>query len=214
MRCREACGRVGSVGGPSGPDRMDGEVIERITDEDAEGSGTDYDSDLGFLHNFPEGSHGETSHDDRVAYAGPGLTEPERELADEQERIRDRFERLARDSGMGGGGGGLASDDDAMAVIDAADRFGVAALEDDSEQTIQERERIAMALADFAVKAPKPANEYHFFGIIQKQSTTSQGNINLTIEVPWEHRHEVFRALAEMPFACLIRLTGAESNDE
>ena len=44
-----------------------------------------------------------------------------------------------------------------MAVIDAADRFGVAALEDDSEQTIQERERIAMALADFAVKAPKPA---------------------------------------------------------
>ena len=101
-----------------------------------------------------------------------------------------------------------------MAVIDAAERFGVAALEDDSEQTIQERERIAMALADFAVKAPKPANEYHFFGIIQKQSTTSQGNINLTIEVPWEHRHEVFRALAEMPFACLIRLTGAESNNE
>ena len=26
---------------------MDGEVIERITDEDAEGSGPDYDSDLG-----------------------------------------------------------------------------------------------------------------------------------------------------------------------
>ena len=199
---------------------MDGEVIERFPDGDTESGGNDLDGDLGFIHDFAQGSGGEVDHDDRIALAGEGLTADERELADERDRIRelertrDRFERFAGDRGMGDGGGGLATANDALAVIDASERFGVAALEDDSEQTLLERQRIAEALAEYARKPSRPADEYSFYAVIQKQGTTSQGNISLNLEVPWEHRHEVFRALGEMPFACLIKMTGAELPDD
>ena len=97
-----------------------------------------------------------------------------------------------------------------MAVIDAAERFGADALADDSEEAIRERARISTALAEHARKPTPPVDEYRFFGIVSKQSTSNQGNLILTMEVPWEHRHQVWKALESMPFACMVTMKGVE----
>ena len=155
----------------------------------------------------------------RDAYAGPGLTDPERELADERNRIRelertrDRFERFAADRGLGGGRGTSVGDDDALAIIDAAARFGASAV-DDSDAVIQERERIAAILTDFAQRDPKPKDEYHFYAVVNKQSTDRNGNINLVLSVAWEQRAEVFRAMEQIPFQCFIRMSSVQGLDD
>lgn len=68
-------------------------------------------------------------------------------------------------------------------------------------------------MAESALKPPLPAGQYQFNGIVTKQATNNSGNLILTVEVPWEHRGEVFRALDEMPFACLIHMTGTERHE-
>jgi hypothetical protein len=150
----------------------------------------------------------------RGADVGPGLTEPERELIDEQNRIRDlerardRFESSSGLSALSGGGGGeSAAERDAVAVIDAAGRFG---LVETSEVDERERDDIIQALALHAQRDPKADSEYNFYAIIAKQATQGE-SILLTLKVPWEHREEVFRAIDTMPFSAMIRMTQIES---
>ena len=142
------------------------------------------------------------------ADSGTGLTEPERELADELDRTRaleatrDRFERFAGNGAMGGGRGtGSSVDRDALAIIDAAGRFGL----DDDEETEKERLAISDALAAAALAPPKKLDEYTFYAIVAEQKTRGN-NILLTMKVPWEHREEVFRAMETMPFAAMVRM--------
>lgn len=99
-----------------------------------------------------------------------------------------------------------------MAVIDAAERFGTDALADDSDEAVLERARISTALAEHAQRPSPPPDEYRFFGIVSKQQTTNQGNLLLTMEVPWEHRHQVWKALETMPFACMVTMKGVEAD--
>jgi hypothetical protein len=190
---------------------------------DPEGVGPDLDGlDIeseGNHWELLEDVHGDDGEGDRPGRgfdAGPGLTEPEREAADERnrlrelERARDRFESATGLSDLGGGGGsGTSADRDALAVIDAAGRFG---LDADSEVDEAERDRIREALALHATKPPKPDDEYNFFAIIAKQATQGT-NVILTLKVPWEFREEVFRSLETMPFAANIRLTDIQAID-
>ena len=106
---------------------------------------------------------------------------------------------------MGDGGGG--TDADALAVIDAAARFGTDALADDSDEATLERQRISQALLENARKPKPDPDTYVFYASVTKQSTNTQGNILLSLEVPWECRHQVFKALEVMPFSCLVKLT-------
>ena len=109
-----------------------------------------------------------------------------------------------------GGGGGSSADRDALAVIDAAGRFG---LEDDSEVAEAERDRIREALALHAARPLKKEEEFNFYAIIAKQST--QGNsVILTLKVPWEEREEVFRSLDTMPFAATVTLNKIAGVDD
>lgn len=143
---------------------------------------------------------------------GPGLTESERELADELDRTRElesarlRFERAARDSEAGADGGrvGHLNDRDALAVIDAAGRFGLD--EDLSDLDQAEISSITEALAVHAGRPAKDPSEYNFYAIIQNQ-TTRGNSVILTLKVPWEHRDEVFRALDTMPFSAMVKMT-------
>lgn len=142
--------------------------------------------------------------------SGTGLTEPERELADELNRQRElgyaasRLERYAGNGSPGSGGGvGSPVDRDALAIIDAAGRFG---LEDDDAQAQKERESITEALAIQAQAPPKRLDEYNFYAIIASQGTKGNSVI-LTLKVPWEHREEVFRAMDTMPFAAMVKMT-------
>lgn len=200
---------------------MPGEATEGDDGLDPEGLGSDLDG----LDGESEGNHwellndvqtddGESDWAGRGDNAGSGLTEPERELADERnrlrelERARDRFESATGLSDLGSGGGGLTSADrDALAVIDAARRFG---LDDTSEVSELERDRIREALALHASKPPKPNDEFNFFAIIAKQ-TTQGTNVILTLKVPWEYREEVFRSLETMPFAANIHMTDIQA---
>lgn len=68
-----------------------------------------------------------------------------------------------------------------------------------------ERERIAEALAQRAAKPDHTPGEYKFYAVITKQSTIKQ-NVVLTLEVPWEHRHQVFKALETMPFSAMVTM--------
>ena len=97
-----------------------------------------------------------------------------------------------------------------MAIINASERFGVAAVDDDSEESARERDRIASVIAEMGRRPKPPIGEFRFYGIVTKQSTNNQGNIIMSLEVPWEHRHEVWRALGTMPFACTVTMTEAE----
>ncbi len=105
---------------------------------------------------------------------------------------------------MGGGGGtGSPGERDALAVIDAARRVG---LEEDDDEAVAERERITAALAIHAERPQRNLDEYHFFAIITKQTADRQGDLALTMKVPWEHREEVFRALETMPFQAMVTM--------
>jgi hypothetical protein len=159
--------------------------------------------------------HDQSDLPGRGLILGEGLTEYERELADERNRIRelestrDRFERFAGDGELGSGGGANAADRDALAVIDAAERFG---LEEIDEHAQAELDSISEALAIQARALPKRLNEYEFYGIIAAQSTKGT-NILLTIKVPWEWREEVFRAMDTMPFAATIKMTDVSAHE-
>jgi hypothetical protein len=186
-----------------------------VSERSAEGDdGVDFDRDdldSDSLHDRDFGGDGEGERLGGNVDPGPGLTDPERELADELERTRelerarDRFERFARDSTVGGGGGGSSAERDALAVIDASERFGV----DDSEIAQKERDSITEALALHASKPAPPPDEFTFYAHVDKQQTAGK-SIVLTLRVPWEHRWEVFKSLDEMPFSALIRLKKAE----
>ena len=97
-----------------------------------------------------------------------------------------------------------------MAIIDAAARFGTDALADDSDEAIEERARISEALVVHARKPGPPPGQYSFYANVQKQSTNNSGNILLSLEVPWEHRAAVYACLEDMPFSCMVRMTGVE----
>jgi hypothetical protein len=73
-----------------------------------------------------------------------------------------------------------------------------------------ERQRIQDALISFSNKPPKPADEYHFYAVVNKQTTTNSGQIALTLIVPWEQRMEVWRAMESIPFQCFIRMSGVQ----
>ncbi|MDA4120186.1 MAG: hypothetical protein OK436_06320, partial [Thaumarchaeota archaeon] len=146
---------------------------------------------------------------------GPGLTEPERELADELERVRDlerARDRVGRLTGSGevgyGGRGSSPEDRDALAIIDAAGRFGLEVSDKDEE----ERQLVRQALAEFAAKPPKPVDEYQFMAIIEKQSTAGRKLI-LQLTIPWDFREEVFRSLESMPFTCKVTLSDCVFDD-
>lgn len=164
----------------------------------------DVEDDLGLLDG-DQRDHGEGEWTRRDFDPGEGLTEPERELADERNRIRelerarDRVERSARDGDLGGGGGGTSPEDrDAAAIILAAERFGLEASERDEE----ERAKIKEALAVHSGPVKRP-DEYSFYAIVKSQQTAGQ-SIILNLRVPWEHRDEVFRALETMPFRAQV----------
>lgn len=177
------------------------------------GDGTDAWDDDG-LHDSDSGRDEPGDGPSGGFDAGTGLTEPERELADELNRRRElaatrsRFERAAGNGPLGDGGGGFAVDHDALAVIDAARRFGVDEAEDAAAYA--EREAITAALAASAERPPKQLDQYDFYAIIDKQATTKMGNISLTLLVPWEFHEEVFRALETMPFRAMVRMTEVE----
>lgn len=156
----------------------------------------------------------ESDRPGRSPLDGSGLTDPERELADRLERVREReriatrYQRLARDGPMGnGGGGGSSADRDALAIIEAAGRFG---LDEDDQVAAEERSTIARALTAYTTRPPKNLSEYNFYAIIAKQATQGT-NVLLTLKVPWEHRDEVFRALDTMPFAAMVKITEVQS---
>jgi hypothetical protein len=196
---------------------MSDESTEGDGDLDSPGYGEDHDgsfsADVGDeqeLLDHLQGDHRESDGPGRSAPDWSGLTEPERELADERNRIRelettrDRLERFAGDGELGGGRGtGSPADRDALAVIEAAERFGV---DEDDEQAQRELDAISEALAIHAERPPKPENVYEFYGIVSGQ-TTKGTNVILTIKVPWEWREEVWRAMDTMPFATTIRMT-------
>ena len=177
--------------------------------------------DLDGLLNGEPGSDWESLPPSGNDPVGPRLTESERELADELERRRelarhrDRLERSARDGAVGSGGGGVAaSDDDAMAIILAARRLGDDAGLDQTPETLAERELIAEALATYARRPTRDPDEYVFYAVIDKQTTNRDGNLVIQMTVPWDHRHEVFRALETMPFAAMITMRGVELPDD
>ena len=187
--------------------------------ESENGNGLDFDGDaddLG-LSDFTDGEHDQSvlggdeggEWPGRDFDPGPGLTEPERELADELERVRDlerardRVGRLTGSGAVGDGGGSSSPEDrDALAIIDAAGRFGLEVSEKDEE----ERQLVKQALADFASLPPKKVNEYTFLAIVEKQATAGR-KLVLSLAVPWECRDEVFRSLETMPFSCKVTLS-------
>lgn len=88
-----------------------------------------------------------------------------------------------------------------MAVIVAAERFGV----DATEQDERERAAIKEALAVSAQLDSKRLDEFSFYAIVKSQSTQGQ-SIILNLRIPWEHRDEVFRAMETMPFAAQVTM--------
>lgn len=152
----------------------------------------------------------------RSPHAGEGLTDAEREQLDELERIRaaegarDRYERSAGLSQLGGGGRGeTAIDRDALAVIDASERFGVD--QDTSEVAETEREAIAEALAIQAKRRTARLAEYNFYATVNR--TTTQGNsLLVTLKVPWEFKDEINRALNTLPWNCMVKMTEIDPN--
>jgi hypothetical protein len=103
-----------------------------------------------------------------------------------------------------GTGAGPSVDRDALAVIDAAGRFGILDLTDEE---LAEVDTITDALALHAAKPPDDPDVYRFYAVITKQGTTATGQITLTMTVPWEHHDEVFRALDTMPFTAMVKMT-------
>jgi hypothetical protein len=90
-----------------------------------------------------------------------------------------------------------------LAVIDAADRFGVDP--DTSEQAEKERGVIAEALAISAKKRNAKLAEHTFYATIQR--TTTQGNsLMVTMKVPWEFKDQVNKALDSLPWNCLVTM--------
>lgn len=200
---------------PEGPAAGDGDRHHDGNGDDYQGSDQTDGGNDGDLQDGDLGSSGEGDGLGRGTYAGEGLTEPERELADELERTRgleaarDRLERLAGD-GPDGGGGGSVVDRDALAVIDAAGRFGV---DEDTEEASQERAAIAAALALHAIAPPPDPKVHTFPALISKQETRGT-SIVLTMRVPWECREVVFNAMETMPFNAVVQMTEIESVDE
>ncbi|MDA4119768.1 MAG: hypothetical protein OK436_04185 [Thaumarchaeota archaeon] len=187
-----------------GSEDGDGLDFDRDPDDLPGSNGTDGGDDPGVLGGDEGGEWPGRDFD-----PGPGLTEPERELADELERIRelerarDRVGRLTGSGEVGYGGGGSSPEDrDALAIIDAAGRFGLEVSEKDEE----ERQLVKQALADFAALPPKKVNEYTFLAIVEKQATAGR-KLVLSLAVPWECRDEVFRSLETMPFSCKVTLS-------
>jgi hypothetical protein len=190
--------------GPAAGD--DGDDHQGDLDHLPTSNGADGFDDPG-VHHRDLGGDGEGEWAGRDVDPGPGLTEPERELADELNRIReldrarDRVERLAGDGPPGRGGRGASPEDrDALAIIAAAERFGLEASEKDRE----ERDLIKTALASRGSE-PKRPDEYSFYAIISKQTTEGR-SIVLNLRVPWEFKDEVFRALETMPFAAQVTM--------
>lgn len=190
----------------SGDDGLDS---ESYGDDLEGGEGTDFRDDPELLADVLADDL-EGDRPGRGFDVGPGLTESERELADERNRIRelesarDRFERFAGDGELGSGGRtGSPADRDALAIVEAAERFGV---DEDDEQANAELESIAEALSIQAKALPKRLSEYEFYGIIGSVATRGT-NIVLTMKIPWEFREEVWRAADTMPFAATIKMT-------
>jgi hypothetical protein len=188
------------------PEADDGFDHDGDLDDLSGGNGADGLDDQSLLDGDGRGD-GEGEWVSRDFDPGPGLTEPERELADELnrtrelERARDRVERLARGSAMGGGGGESPEDRDALAVLVAAERFGL----ETSDRDREEENSIKEALALHASQGPKNLSEYSFYAHVTSQQTAGRA-IRLSLLVPWEHRDEVFRALETMPFAAQVTL--------
>lgn len=192
---------------PTGPDDLD--------DPEGYGGGlrsvesSDGDDHRDLLDDVPEDDR-ESDGPGRGSNAGQGLTDAEREQLDELERIRaaegarDRYERSTGLSELGGGGGGeTAIDRDALAVIDAAERFGVDP--DTSQQAEAERGKIAEALTIHAKKKNARLSEFNFYATIAR--TTTQGNsLMVTMKVPWEFKDEVNRALGSLPWNCFVTM--------
>ena len=82
----------------------------------------------------------------------------------------------------------------------AAEGFGLEAGERDE----QERAKIRELLAQIPPRQRK-VDEYSFYAIVQKQATAGR-SIILNLQVPWEHRDEVFRALETMPFSAQVTM--------
>lgn len=90
-----------------------------------------------------------------------------------------------------------------MAVIDAAERFGVDL--DRSEQAEAERGKIAEALSIVARKRNARLAEHTFYATIAR--TTTQGNsLMVTMKVPWEFKDQVNKALDTLPWNCLVTM--------
>jgi hypothetical protein len=169
----------------------------------------DGDDHRDLLNDLPE-DDGTSDGPGRSPHVGEGLTDLERDQLDELERIRaaegarDRFERSTGLSELGSGGRGeTAIDRDALAVIDAAERFGVDP--DTSEQAEAERGAIAEALAITAKKRNAKRAEHTFYATIAR--TTTQGNsLMVTMKVPWEFKDQVNKALDTLPWNCLVTM--------
>jgi hypothetical protein len=109
----------------------------------------------------------------------------------------------------GGGRGETAIDRDALAVIDASERFGVD--QDTSEVAETEREAIAEALAIQAKRRTARLAEYNFYATVNR--TTTQGNsLLVTLKVPWEFKDEINRALNTLPWNCMVKMTEIDPN--
>jgi hypothetical protein len=179
-------------------------------DDERQGNGL-VGPDVGQLLGGEPGGDWQSDDDGRDLALGSGLTADERDLADELERERTRARaraRLVATAGERAGGDDAGIDDDADAVIDAAGRFGDEL--DLSEEAIAERTAIQEALTDFALRPARDPDEFFFYGVIDKQTTNREGNIVLSVIVPWSHRHEVFHALETMPFQALFKMTKTE----
>jgi hypothetical protein len=185
---------------------------ERDTSGDDEVDFDSDDVDREGVHGLDLGGDGAADSVDGGAVGWTGLTEPERELADELDRIRGleaTRDRFVRDAGIGPGSGGSGAvsgiDRDALAIVQAAGRFGGVELTDEE---MAEVEAITDALAQHAVEPPPDPDVYRFRAVIVKQGTTATGQISLTMTIPWEYHDEVFRSLDTMPFTARIEMTG------
>jgi hypothetical protein len=193
-----------------GPETDDGLDFDRDTDDLPSSNGSNGGDDPLVLGGDEAGEWPSRDFD-----PGPGLTEPERELADELERVRDlerARDRVGRLTGSGevgyGGRGSRPEDRDALAIIDAAGRFGLEVSDKDEE----ERQLVKQVLADHAALPPKKLDEFTFMAIIEKQSTAGR-KIVLQLTIPWESREEVFRSMETMPFNCMVTISECGLND-
>ena len=183
--------------------------------DDGEGlTGLDEVDDEGVLDDLLADDQGRDGFGGDLDF-GEGLTAPERELADERNRTAEReaafnrLERFARDGEMGGRGGAGSVESDALAIIEAAGRFGELDEDDDAE-----RHKIADALSIHSSRPSKQIGEYQFFGIINSLATTATGQFKIVVTIPWEFREEVLAALETMPLKAMFNVREIADPDD